>query len=437
MSLVPAEKSLRPRSHELALQRAKSLSRSVLSGIQDAEKAVIADAENRKAADMGEREATIVKLKAKAAECMEVTKSSEECLVHVAEMLRQLGQCLRRLQHARYAQFGELKVCEQRIRMRSAGPPEELVKDRAQRALREQYNCISNARDELLGLEKEVKRAQSMIENLRDELAKDASSQRHASHQLQSTIVIIQQALTFEAAESKDSAEKDNFEVLERTAALLAAAARLAGRCGEAVQRTSEECSVTRVRAEELLVQRTHQSESAAKKLRQQATEVDYTITVAERSLSKTSKRLAGRPKVSKEAKLDRTKSMLQELRGTRKQLQEEIQRKLAMLSIDESCRKVTAQAAAAEDIANAGGSRLIGSRPATASGISGMRRSASDAALTDARPGVLALDVHLEPAKHLPSPVLSLSYAPSQTADSVASTAASRPKSAVGYRAK
>ena len=50
------------------------------------------------------------------------------------------------------------------------------------------------------------------------------------------------------------------------------------------------------------------ETEQAAKALREQASEVDYTIAVAERSLAKSAKRCMGRAMLAKAAKLDRTR---------------------------------------------------------------------------------------------------------------------------------
>lgn len=372
VTLLRSTVSLRPKSHQLALQKARSLSRSVLHGIHEAERAVIADAQRRKTADKEGREAQLAKLREKATACVEVVKSSEECVGHVREMLRQLGQCLRQLQHTRYAQFAELKVCEHRLRLRLGGPPEELVQDRTQKALYSQQLCINGARDELLSLEREVRKALEIIGELRSDLSADAASQRHQAENFRASVAVVQNATTFAGLDGKleleGTAGNINQEVLDRARALLDEASRLAERCGEVVYRTGEQCTRAKARAEDFLAKRTLESESAAKALRRQAQEVDYTIDVAERSLEKTSKRLHGREKACRVANLDKTQFMLQELRDTRQQIKTEIHRKFEMQRIDESCRKVTTQAASAEDLFASGSRRMPMSRPATAS---------------------------------------------------------------------
>lgn len=438
--------SLRPKSHQLALQKAKSLSRSVLFGVHEAERAVIADAGRRRAAEKDGKEAQVAKLREKAAACMEVVKSSEECVGHVREMLRQLGQCLRQLQCTRYAQFAELKVCEHRLRLRSAGPPEELVKDKAQKALYNQQLFINGARDELLSLEREVKKALEIIGELKSDLSADAAGQRHQAENCRASVALVQNAIS--VAQIEDKLEREgahgnvNQEVLDRARALLDEASRLAERCGEAVYRTGDQCARAKARAEECLAQRTLESENAAKELRKQAAEVDYTIDAAERSLEKSCKRLQGREEVSRAAHLDRTHFALQQLRNTRQQIKVEIQRKSKMQSIDESCRKVTTQSASAEDLFASGNRRMPMSRPATASG-GGLRSSASAWSLAAGPDPASELTV----TRGLPqltsldrTPCLSVAV---EGADSMASTAATaipRPQSACnfgGMRAK
>lgn len=124
----------------------------------------------------------------------------------------------------------------------------------------------------------------------------------------------------------------------------------------------------------------------AAKLLRKQALSVDYTIASAQKSLasrsikyltSKTSRGSllpAGGDAHRGEmlAKAEDIHSITSDLAQTRQQLQEEINRKLAMQSVNQSCLKVTAQAASAEDIAANSGH----SSPRTPTPI--MRRSVS-----------------------------------------------------------
>ncbi|OLP80157.1 hypothetical protein AK812_SmicGene39461 [Symbiodinium microadriaticum] len=139
-------------AHHHALRKAKSLSRHVLQGISDAEKAIVADAEKGRAAEV-----QAAALKVRADTCMEVVKMCEKCNVQVDDMLRQIG----------YAQFADLKasfkVCQQRLYLRSDAPSEEMAGDAAQNSLEEQRVCISEARNELLNLEGECRRALEMI----------------------------------------------------------------------------------------------------------------------------------------------------------------------------------------------------------------------------------------------------------------------------------
>jgi len=337
--------SSRASKHQHALLKAKFLSRHVLQGIADAEKAIVADAEKGRAAEASDREVQADELKGKAETCMEVVKMCEKCNVQVDDMLRQIGQCLRRLQHSRYAQFADLKVCLQRLNLRSDAPSEEVAGDASQNSLEEQRACISEARTELLNLEGECRRALDMIGQLRLELSKEGASQRHAAEHCRAAVAVLLSPSAV-GCEDVHVAEPRNVELAHRAEMLLAAAAELASRCGLAVQSTEERCRRAKQKAELLIEKRLLDTEKAAKQLREQVTEVDYTIAVAERSLARSAKRCAGKENLAKVAKIDRTRNALDSLRQTRQALTIHIQSKLKMQTIDASCRKVTSQSA-------------------------------------------------------------------------------------------
>ncbi|CAJ1332872.1 unnamed protein product [Effrenium voratum] len=346
-------------SHKETLRRAKLLQRDVLVGLTDAERAIVADGEKGRHAEATEREAHAAQLKEKAENCMDTVKVYERCNIQVAECLRQLGQCLRRLQHTRYAQFADLKVCQQRLSLRSKAPEQELTGDMAQHALEEQETCIGEAREHLLSLEGETRRALKMIDELRNELSKDAASQRHVADRCRQTVAVLM-CPTAEAPEDNWQPEP-RADLQKRADFLLTAARDLIARSSSACRATDERCKAARQKAELLLERRLLDTEKAAKQLREQASEVDYTIAVAERSLARSVKRCMGKENLMKAAQLDRTRQKLDHLCKTRTAIKLHIQDKLKMQTIDASCRKVTSQSA---------------SRPATAG------RSFSESAL-------------------------------------------------------
>jgi len=406
-------------AHHHALRKAKSLSRHVLQGISDAEKAIVADAEKGRAAEASEREVQAAALKVRADTCMEVVKMCEKCNVQVDDMLRQIGQCLRRLQHARYAQFADLKVCQQRLYLRSDAPSEEMAGDAAQNSLEEQRVCISEARNELLNLEGECRRALEMIGQLRLDLSKEGASQRHSAERCRAVVAILL-SVSADPAEDVDIPEPRNAELGQRAEMLLAAAAELATRCGLAVQGTDDRCRRAKQRSELLLERRLMDTEKASKQLREQASEVDFTIAVAERSLARSAKRCAGKENLAKVAKIDATRTALDHLRQTRQALKIHIQNKFKMQTIDASCRKVTSQSASS-----------VETRPATASLAS--QRSMS-AGAGPRRPA----DDGFEKGRGLPR--LSTDSACSLVvpeADAPSAARLNRPKSAATYKVR
>lgn len=357
MSLALPPTKLAPQNHLLTLRRAQRLSRSILDGARDAEKAWQKDDERRKADAGSVLEVKASQLRARAQEKIDVAKSCDTCIELVNDMHRRLGLSMRRLQHARYAQFAELKVCERRLDLRCTAPAEELLADQAQKALEEEKRCIIASREDILKFESEVKNALEVMEGLRDSLLKDSASQRIAAeHCRAATVIALNQSKLGMSVAPEDSCADEEYETescrdgVERAYVLIAAAEGLSVKSAEIVKTTGELCRQAKDRVEACLERCALATEEAAKALRHGAAEVDYTLLVAERSLVKSGKKLAGREAIAKEAKLDQTFALLGDLRDTRQELQAQIQRKLLMLGIDESCRKVTAQAATGAD---------------------------------------------------------------------------------------
>lgn len=342
---------------QITLRKAKSLQRDVLTGLTDAERAILADAAKGRAAEATEREDQASMLRGKSEKCADLVRNCERCILEVDAMLRQLGQGLRRLQHTRYAQFADLKVCQHRLNLRAEAPDEEAC-DMAQRALEEQGRCISDARFELFGLEGECRKALQMIGELRNDISKESASQRLAGEKCRANAAVLM-SVSADTPEEVD-VPPPNRELLPRANYLAVQAEDLLSRCSKSIQSTDKNCFRARRRAELFLENRLLETEKSAKALREQASEVDYTIAIAERSLAKSIKRCLGKENLAKAAKLEDTRSALDHLRETRQAMKLQIQNKLKMQVIDGSCRKVTSQSA---------------SRPATA----GKSRQPSD----------------------------------------------------------
>lgn len=355
-------------SHELILARTRSLSRGVLNGVREAEAAVAHGLLRRKEAQAGQLEAAANRLRARAADNLESAKLAESQIRQVDEAVRQSAQSLSKLQHSRYAQHGALKVCERRLELRENCPGIDPSSDYTHQALHYEWQTLSFARHDLLALEWEVKLALESLQAMRSCLSQDFAKRKHAAELCRSNIVSAQQAAAHgqtgggHLSDAHGEAAEDK-SVLLRAMAMLAAAEGLGSRCTEVVQRTGRECRTAATRTESSLQQRVAEVEEAGKNLRKQACEVDYTIALAERSLTQASKKLDVSGRASQ---IDSTKALLEELRLARQNLQVEIQQKFSQLTIDESCRKVTPQSASGVET-NVGGAERR--RPATAGG--------------------------------------------------------------------
>ncbi|CAK9040402.1 unnamed protein product [Durusdinium trenchii] len=91
-----------------------------------------------------------------------------------------------------------------------------------------------------------------------------------------------------------------NRELLPRANYLAVQAEDLLSRCSKSIQSTDKNCFRARRRAELFLENRLLETEKSAKALREQASEVDYTIAIAERSLAKSIKRCLGKENLAK-----------------------------------------------------------------------------------------------------------------------------------------
>eukprot|EP00434_Breviolum_minutum_P034497 symbB.v1.2.030536.t1/scaffold3448.1/size58880/2 len=190
-----------------------------------------------------------------------------------------------------------------------------------------------------------------MITELRNELSKESASQRHAAEKCRATAAVL---MSVSADDPEDvEVPEANRELLPRADHLLLAAKDLLSRCSKSIQSTDQNCSRLRQRAELLLERRLLETEKSAKLLREHASEVDYTIAVAARSLEKSEKRCSGKENLAKAAKLDSTRNALRHLRETRQAMKLQMQNKLKMQTIDASCRKVTSQSASSPSLSS------------------------------------------------------------------------------------
>lgn len=341
-----------------SLLRAKSLSKSVLRSALDAEATVAANKEQGAQAAKQERERLVGTAQARVQEHLRVIKCDEDRLVGSDDAIKQASSCLRGLQHARYAHFAATQVCDRRLELRDERPPRaeggrgrsRAPADAPQEALQAQHHSLAAARQSLLILEERARQVLKDLEGVRGQLSKDAAQRRLAVELDRAWIISLNSIPTSSTSQSPlppapaqpSDIDPVASQALSRHVLELEGAVKsLKAESAAEMLRLKEECSKALGRVEELLMRSTYALDDMGKRLKGQAKEVDSTIKHAERSTSSTMKNLQKGDNVGA-AKVKALEALINDLRQTRQDLQEDINLKAALLSIDERCRKVT-----------------------------------------------------------------------------------------------
>jgi len=352
--------ALGPRRHEQVIWRTRQLSRGVLRGARETEAIAVANVRDRIEVAKAEREEREAVLRARIRENSELIKTAEEGAAVADEAIKRAYECLSRVQRHRRTQATAMKVCERRLEIREARPAAERIKDRPQEALEAELRAYNSAWQDQSELEAEVRHALEPLPSAMAELGRDAARRRLLVEADHAAIVadLLHPANCYPVPppEAVEMVEVDG-QMMTPVQALLCQVAshsdaidRLRKQADDVIVRTTQECTRATAFVTETLARRTAQTEAEAKYIRRSIPEVDETIEAAERSLATSRKKLDTRDRRGL-ATYDGTKAMLEDLRGSRLDLQRELQQKNHLLSIEESCRKVTPQWASAQEL--------------------------------------------------------------------------------------
>jgi hypothetical protein len=108
------------------------------------------------------------------------------------------------------------------------------------------------------------------------------------------------------------------------------------------IQRQRNMCSRANEKVLACFQKRWAENEALKKNLEQQIAEMETAIIAAEKSLVRLKKRIDHYGETDLQSKYDNAAAVLQKLRGSKQELEEDFHRKLVSLKIDECCRKIT-----------------------------------------------------------------------------------------------
>lgn len=278
---------------------------------------------------------------AKAAAHGEVITTSSQCMREIEDGTLQTENSLAILKQNRALAFAALQVCKRRTQLRNRRPKTELVKDYVSIALNSEQKLLEAAREEFLQLEEEGKQLHTDLADKRLYLSADTGSRRLAMKQDQHLLrphlapPPDQQRPVPEVNQANSKGLlQDTFQLIERFH-------RHRERTIQAVARIKDDSREAVLRTESCLERRTDELTATGSVLKQHMNDAESAISVAERSLDKSTKRLDPTDSAKKE-KLMHDRALLEQLKNHKATLHSEIQNKFIALEIDNMCRRVT-----------------------------------------------------------------------------------------------
>eukprot|EP00747_Dinoflagellata_sp_TGD_P024311 gnl/TRDRNA2_/TRDRNA2_130462_c0_seq1.p1 gnl/TRDRNA2_/TRDRNA2_130462_c0~~gnl/TRDRNA2_/TRDRNA2_130462_c0_seq1.p1 ORF type:complete len:585 (-),score=111.25 gnl/TRDRNA2_/TRDRNA2_130462_c0_seq1:125-1879(-) len=345
----------------------------------------------------------------------DLIKALEDRHDSVEDTERQVGECLFTLQRSHRAKWAPLNVCERRLELREQRPLQELTRDQPQELLEHERQTLIEARQELLDHSQSCKEMHAALDQMKSELIRDLSHKRHTSridrtaakhdrhHREEDEadrlfLPSLNDVSNFNLPptacgrapgtghENEYGRQEDTRTLLSRAVKMEEDAMRLCNECDAVMLHTKRECTRASNQASVSLMRRCEDTAQLKRKLEAQLIESDETISAAERSLTKTKKKLLMhdaplrdlnrkmalrvrrvtvediRDHVTDELevqlesvktmvkmlsdKYENTKDVVEKLKANREQMVEDIKCKTAALKIDDTCVKVTARKA-------------------------------------------------------------------------------------------
>lgn len=332
----------------------------------------------------------------------ETIKAVEDRIESVEDTIRQVGESLFSLQRSQRLKWAPLNVCERRLELREARPPQELTRDHCQEALESERQVLINARQELADKIVATKDALIALDSTRvllyDELQAKRQYLRYdrsclimaksiSGQARQGTVLPPLQDASQQGQQTPDTPNNsaktpyagpihDTRQILAAAMKLEEDALRLTNASDVAMLQTKRETTRATSFAHEGLSRRYKETEQLKKSLEMQMHEIDEAITQTELSIV-TSRRkcdnikgeicrgeaaeantntsddvqdnaakgsvLAMRKAGAKTAdQLQTSRALLEQLKAAKWQMMEDIRCKMAALKIDDACIRVT-----------------------------------------------------------------------------------------------
>jgi hypothetical protein len=210
-------------------------------------------------------------------------------------------------------------------------------------ALDSEKTLLETSRDEFLQMEDDGRKIGEELRRMRAHLSADTGERRLVMKHDQQSLKpqVNTQVQGVEQRQPPSISEDESRKMLDETFRLLGRSSQHRQKTGALVKRIKEDSRVALVKVDECLEKHVDHLTVLEKELTQHMKDCETAISVSERSLDKSQKRMDP-DDTSKKEKLTRDGRLLDQLRKHKAILHSEIQNKFLALQIDNSCRRVT-----------------------------------------------------------------------------------------------
>jgi hypothetical protein len=262
---------------------------------------------------------------------------------NIEDATLQTDNSLSLLKQERALAFASLQVCKRRLQLREKRPTTELVQDAVADALDSEKKLLETSREEFLQMEDDGKKIAEELRRMRAHLSQDTGERRLVmKHDQQSLKPHLNNPIPgVEQRQPPSISEDESRKMLSQTFRLLERSSQHRQKTDALVKRIKEDSRTAVAKTEDCFEKHVDNLAVLEKELTQHMKEAETAISVSERSLDKSNKRLDPDDSTKKE-KLLRDQRLLDALRKHKAVLHDEIQKKFLALEIDNKCRRVT-----------------------------------------------------------------------------------------------
>jgi chromosome segregation ATPase len=267
----------------------------------------------------------------------------------VETAIQKASGAVHKLQHERQKKWAGLKVCEWRIALRQRRPPQELFNDHLQEALEAEVQALNGSRAVIA---EKIAQGKAIIEDCEANKARLTRNVRYMV--TYGTGKVPDHAEAEASTEAPTQTEEappgpprpavpaSNEGLLKRAPGLMQVVIGFCQKSDAEIQKQRNMCTRANEKVLACFQKRWAENEALKKNLEQQIAEMEAAIVAAEKSLVRIKKRIDHYQEVDLQPKYDNAAAVLQKLRGSKHELEEDFHRKLVSLKIDECCRKIT-----------------------------------------------------------------------------------------------